>query len=54
MFRAAVLTARMALAPLAELDVLRYLRVPAIVWVMRRAPRARWCREKHVGRRRAY
>ena len=52
MIRAALLTARMALAPMAAFDLLRHLRVPAIVWVLR-APKARPCREKHVMRRRA-
>jgi len=34
MIREAFLAATMNLVPAAPLDVLRYLRVPAIVWVM--------------------
>ncbi|HJQ36483.1 MAG TPA: hypothetical protein VKB93_05045 [Thermoanaerobaculia bacterium] len=37
MIREALLAATMNLVPAAPVDVLRFLRVPAIVWVMRRA-----------------
>jgi hypothetical protein len=45
--RAALLAAAMNLIPAAPLDFLRFLRVPAIVWVMRRR-NARVCRERHA------
>jgi hypothetical protein len=52
--RAAVLAVRMSLDPVLGIDVMRFLRVPAIVWVMR-ASRARFCREKHArGRHRHF
>lgn len=52
MIRAAVLAVRMSLEPVASIDILRYLRVPAIVWVLRRESRARFCHEKHARSRR--
>ncbi len=37
MIREAILAATMNLVPAAPVDVLRFLRVPAIVWVLRRS-----------------
>jgi hypothetical protein len=51
--RAALLAAAMNLIPAAPLDFLRFLRVPAIVWVLRRR-NARVCREKHPASRRRF
>jgi hypothetical protein len=48
--RAALLAAAMNFIPAAPLDLLRFLRVPAIVWVLRR--NGRFCREKHTRHRR--
>jgi Zn-dependent protease len=48
--RAALLAAAMNLVPAAPLDLLRFLRVPAIVWVLRR--NGRFCREQHARHRR--
>ena len=42
--RAALLAARMSLIPAAPVDLFRFLNVPAIVMVLRRA---RLCREAH-------
>jgi len=51
MIREALLAATMNLVPAAPLDVLRFLRVPAIVWVLRRN-RARVCFDRRHRRRR--
>ena len=51
MIREALLAATMNLVPAAPLDVLRFLRVPAIVWVMRRN-RAHTCFDRRHRRRR--
>jgi hypothetical protein len=48
--RAALLAAAMNLVPAAPLDLLRFLRVPAIVWVLRR--NGRFCCEQHASHRR--
>ncbi|MEO8379595.1 MAG: hypothetical protein ABI779_08005 [Acidobacteriota bacterium] len=50
--RAALLTAVMNLTPLASVDILRFLRVPAIVWTLR-AARGRVCQEKCAPSRRS-
>jgi hypothetical protein len=50
MIREALLAATMNLVPAAPLDVLRYLRVPAIVWVIRRR-QPRFCRCRQSKRR---
>jgi hypothetical protein len=52
MIREALLAATMNLVPAAPLDVLRFLRVPAIVWIMRRRNRARVCFDRRHRRRR--
>lgn len=49
MIREALLAATMNLVPAAPVDVLRFLRVPAIVWVMRRN---RVCFDRRHRRRR--
>jgi hypothetical protein len=51
MIREALLAATMNLVPAAPVDVLRFLRVPAIVWVMRRT-RGRVCSDRRHRRRR--
>jgi hypothetical protein len=52
--RAALLAAAMNFTPVEPLDFLRFLRVPAIHFVLRHRHRARTCREKtHRPRRRA-
>ncbi|HEY0139891.1 MAG TPA: hypothetical protein VGF48_03285 [Thermoanaerobaculia bacterium] len=48
--RAAVFAAAMSVIPAAPVDILRFLRVPAIVWILRRNGRV--CRDKHTIRRR--
>jgi hypothetical protein len=51
-YQAAVLAAAMNLVPAAPVDILRFLRVPAIVLTLRRV-RARVCNdERHRPRRR--
>lgn len=49
--RALFLAITMNVVPAAPLDVLRFLRVPAIVWVMKRQ-RGRACTDATHGRRR--
>ena len=48
--RAALLAAAMNFAPVAPVDLLRFLNVPAIVFTIRQA-RGRLCRERHRRRR---
>ena len=36
----------MNVAPVAPVDILRFLRVPAIVWVMKRTSAVRWHSER--------
>ena len=50
--RAAVLAAAMNLVPVASVDVLRFLRVPAIVYVLRRASGRTCIGDCHRPRRR--
>lgn len=52
MIREAILAATMNLVPAAPVDVLRFLRVPAIVWVLRRN-HARLCGDRCSQRSRA-
>lgn len=48
--RSAVFAAAVSLIPAAPVDILRFLRVPAIVWVLRRK-QGRVCRESHASHR---
>lgn len=51
--KALLLAFTMNIVPVAQLDVLRFLRVPAIVWVLKRtAPSARWHRGRACRKRR--
>jgi hypothetical protein len=50
--KAAILAVRMNFSAVDPLDALRFLRVPAIVWVLRRKSAARFCSERHAVRRR--
>jgi hypothetical protein len=49
--RAAFLAVTMQLVPAAPIDLLRFLRVPAIVLTIKQV-KGRVCRERHVSRRR--
>jgi hypothetical protein len=47
--RAAVLAFAMNVVPVVPVDIFRFLRVPAIVWVLRKEKeRGRKCRERHL------
>jgi hypothetical protein len=49
--RAAILSAMMSLTPMAPVDLLRFLNVPAIVWTLRQR-RGRACEDAHCAPRR--
>ena len=42
----------MNVVPVAPLDILRFLRVPAIVWVLKRSSGVRWHSHRSGGERR--
>ena len=44
--RAAILTALMNFTPAAPVDIFRFLRVPAIVWTMRRTKTCQRCESR--------
>ena len=50
--RAFLLALTMNVAPVAPLDVMRFLRVPAIVWVLKRSSGVRWHNHRSCGERR--